>query len=268
MTILFYHEISPAAFDQHIKVLKRKYSIISLQDFLKWRMRSGKNLPPKPMVITFDDGHKSNFELLPIIQRHHVPVTIFLTANIIDTYRHFWFKAGMLKRGEKERLKQIPDAERVSILKSEYAFQDKMEFENRQALSKSEIERMKKTVDFQAHTITHPCLNQCSDEKSFIEIEHAKTALEEEFHLDINALAYPHGAYSDREAKYAKKAGYCCALTINNGFNTIETDLFKLKRIGINGTARKHELLVRASGMAAYIKALKAIAISLLNRLK
>ena len=51
-----------------------------------------RSLPPKSLIVTFDDGHIGNYDLLPVLRAKKIPVTIFLCAGIIDTKRHFWFK--------------------------------------------------------------------------------------------------------------------------------------------------------------------------------
>ena len=49
-------------------------------------------LPPFPMVITFDDGHAGNYKLLPIFQTYNIPATIYVTSGLTGTNRHFWWK--------------------------------------------------------------------------------------------------------------------------------------------------------------------------------
>jgi len=89
LIILLYHEINPMLFENHIKYLIKKYSIIPLRELLKRR-----NLKNK-LIITFDDGFSSNYELLPIFRKHNLPITIFLPFNWIGhkkilTLKEIW----------------------------------------------------------------------------------------------------------------------------------------------------------------------------------
>ena len=42
-------------------------------------------------VITFDDGLKTNFDLLDVIKIYKIRPTIFITTNLINTNKSFWF---------------------------------------------------------------------------------------------------------------------------------------------------------------------------------
>ena len=64
VTILLYHDPNPAVIEKQFKYLLKEYNIISLNDFmLSHKNQDSKTLPSKSLIITFDDGHKRNFEL-------------------------------------------------------------------------------------------------------------------------------------------------------------------------------------------------------------
>ena len=63
VTILVYHKPSPEAADCHFEALRRRYNIISLVDYLSYRTNAHNHLPPKPLIVTFDDGHRGNYAL-------------------------------------------------------------------------------------------------------------------------------------------------------------------------------------------------------------
>ena len=256
VSILVYHDISPEIADKHFSVLKKYYTLISLTDFLESR-KSGtlSALPPKSLVITFDDGHESNYSLKPIIEKHRIPVVIFLCAGIIGTKRHFWFRHDTSY--EIESLKLIRDEQRLKILEN-LGFDEIKEYDYPQALTKEEVQDLSQNPFFslQSHSITHPCLPQCSPDKSYYEILQSKKDLESNYSLNIYAFAYPNGNYSDREIAFVEKAGYTCALTCDPGFNGAATPLFTLKRSEMNYNSDINELLVRASGLWVCIQRL------------
>lgn len=253
VTIILFHNIKREFFDMHIRILKSRYNIISLNDYIlaKKEKRVDK-LPPKSLIITIDDGHKSNFDLMPIFIKCNIPVTIFLCSGLIGTNRHFWF-LHPTNIQNYEYLKKISDKKRLEILNS-FGFEEKKEFGDRQALSKNEIDEMKKIVDFQSHTIFHSCLPTCSKEKSYEEIVQSKKDLEHFYGFKIYALSYPNGDYSNRDITTAKRNGYICGLTLDVGFNSQNTDIFKLKRMNIPDDADINELLVKTSGFWHLIK--------------
>ena len=98
--VLNYHQInnqdhnaltlSDSEFETQINYLQQNgYTGISpdqLADYLQY----GKPLPPKPVLITFDDGYKDNYQIAyPILQKYHFPATIFLITDFVGNYNKY-----------------------------------------------------------------------------------------------------------------------------------------------------------------------------------
>ncbi len=247
-SIILYHDPDPILFAAHIDALKKHFSLISLRDYIDARLGNTLHLLPRyPLVITIDDGLAGNFKLLQVIAKKKVPVTIFLTSGIVDTTRHFWWTA--LKSEEDFRSMKKKRNQEVACELSRFGLSKETAHATRQALSAQEIRKMQPYIDFQAHTRFHPVLPMCTFEEAYEEISVCKTELEAKFSLDIYALAYPHGDYSDRDVELAKQAGYRCALTVDGGLNGKSTDLFRLKRIYMPDDAVPMEAIIKASGL-------------------
>src|SRR4030095_12751247 len=77
--------IEPALFEKHMQELKDKgLAVISMQDFLAWR-RGEKNIPPKSVIITIDDGYVSGLEVgVPTLKKHGYPATFFVYVDYIN----------------------------------------------------------------------------------------------------------------------------------------------------------------------------------------
>jgi len=248
VTILVYHALPATRARRHFRALTARYHIIALSDYLHARLEGERwRLPPKPIIITFDDGHRNNFELRQLLEELRVPITIFLCSGMVGTHHHYWW-FHTRKASESAACKNMPDAERLAFLSSR-GYQVERNYPDRQALSRSEIDALKPWVDFQAHTITHPILPACSDEKAEREIRDCKAELERDYGFNIHALAFPNGDYTEREINLARKAEYSCALTLDCGFNDQNTDLFRLRRISVPDEASISELLVKSSGL-------------------
>ena len=253
ITILLFHDISPETADFTFQYLRKKYNLISLNDLLNAiDYKDLISLPQKALIITFDDGHIGNYNLFPLIRKNKVPVTIFLCAAIINTKRNFWFTYKP-SEGKKGELKKIINSERLAIL-NRYGYTQEEEHETPQALNKIQIMEMKECVNFQSHTLFHPILTQCSFDDAKKEIYESKKLLEDEYGLTINAISYPNGDYSKREIDIAKDGGYFCGVTVDYGFNTTSTDVYKLKRISVKDTFNLDELIVKSSGVWGLIK--------------
>ncbi len=248
VTIIMYHDIPKKIADKNFKYLSRHYNIISLNELKNWYEDSKKNrLPKKPMIITFDDGHVGNYDLLEVFKKYKTPVTIFLCSHIINTNRHYWFtyKKPSL---DVEGLKKLANKERLKKLQS-LGFSNELDFTEPQAISKSQLKEMSEIVNFQAHTKFHPCLTMCNDEELYEELGMSKEYLKNEYDLNINSIAYPNGNYDSRTIDVVRELGYNLGLTCENGYNSMNTNTFKLRRFSTNDTASQDEFIIRASGI-------------------
>ena len=252
VTFLLFHDMDVVDAERNFTYLKKHYLIIGLSDYLE-AVRLGVKLPPKSVVITFDDGHVSNYQMLPVIQRLQIPVTIFLCSSIVGTHRHFWFRHSEDMRSLVESLKQLTNQQRLDAMR-QWGFEQQKEFDDTQALTKDQIAEMKDVVDFQSHTCFHPILPKCDNIEAQWEITESKRQLESDYGLEISALSYPNGDYSLRDIKMAKEAGYSCAVTVDSGYNGFHTDLFRIKRFSVNDAKTITELMVKASGCYALMK--------------
>jgi peptidoglycan/xylan/chitin deacetylase (PgdA/CDA1 family) len=252
VTIILYHRIPARLFEKHLQYLLKRYSIISLEEFTKAKKRGNmKKLPAKPIIITFDDGAKMNRELQEVLQRYIVPVTIFVCSDIVGTNRHFWFS---YRNKIKKDLKTIADTERLKLL-SQVGFDEKRDYDTSEALSEEEIaDLINVGVSIQSHTLTHPILPMCDDLKAEIEITKSKFDLEKKFGIKVDYFSYPNGNYLPRDIDICERSGYLAAVTVDLGFNDINTNLYKLKRISIYDNASVNQLIVRATGVWSFVK--------------
>jgi peptidoglycan/xylan/chitin deacetylase (PgdA/CDA1 family) len=253
ITILLFHDVSPETAAFTFKFLQKNYNLIGLNDLLNAiDYKDLISLPVKSLIITFDDGHIGNHRLLSLVNKHNIPVTIFLCAAIINTNRSFWFTYKP-SEDKKRELKKIMNSERLAIL-NKFGYDQEEEHETPQALTKSQIIEMKGNINFQSHTLFHPILTQCNYEDAKKEIIESKLLLENEYNLKINAISYPNGDYSMREIEIAKQGGYSCGVTVDYGFNSIKTNVYKLKRISVKDTFNIDELIVRSSGVWGFLR--------------
>ena len=249
VTILAYHRLTPSIADLHFTTLQRYYTPIRLQQYLEARRTNTvKALPPKSLVVTIDDGHKSIYQLKEVFDKHRIPVTVFLCSGFVERPRRFWFSAPGLNAERRQQLKAVPDDVRLQVLRS-MGFDESVEFAGREGLSLCEIAELQTAVDFEAHSVTHPILSECSDAKSKHEISACRVDLERWLGAPVTAFAYPNGSYSARELGYVQQAGYDCALTTKHGFNSMATPAFELKRFVMRDDCGPNELLVRTCGV-------------------
>jgi peptidoglycan/xylan/chitin deacetylase (PgdA/CDA1 family) len=209
-------------------------------------------------VVTLDDGCRGNALLLDVFRKHSVVPTVFLCSGVVGTHRRFWWTMVPGGYSGAERLMRMPDRERIETL-SALGHSETEAFPAPTALSHSQVESMKTSVDLQSHTVLHPILSRCSDERAWAEIAQSRADLESRYGISVYALSYPGGTsadYGDRDVAFAMQAGYECALTAVSGLNGRRTDLFKLRRIVVHDDASCDEVIVRASLLHKYLKML------------
>jgi peptidoglycan/xylan/chitin deacetylase (PgdA/CDA1 family) len=96
VAVLGYHEFSATASETAMRINTAKFRkqmqvikdlglpVIPMADFEAWK-RGEKNLPPKSIVITMDDGWKSVYtDAYPILKEFGYPFTLFIYKNYVD----------------------------------------------------------------------------------------------------------------------------------------------------------------------------------------
>jgi peptidoglycan/xylan/chitin deacetylase (PgdA/CDA1 family) len=97
---------------------------------------------------------------------------------------------------------------------------------------------------FEAHTRTHPNLQQIDDARARDEIAGGKRELEDRLGREVEAFCYPAGLVGARERALVAEAGFATAVTCEPGVNTLLTDPLLLNRMHVD--ARDSLLDVRA----------------------
>lgn len=76
--------VSPADFEAHLRYLKENgYNTITAVD-LWWSLDTGRPLPPKPVMLSFDDGYVDDHDVvLPLLRQYGMVGTFAVTANLV-----------------------------------------------------------------------------------------------------------------------------------------------------------------------------------------
>ncbi len=192
-------------FERHMRFLrKHKFNIIGF-DTLLYYFKNKKKMPPKTVVITFDDGFTDNYDhAFIILKKYAIPATIFLVAGLIG-------KTNIWMRNDG--------------------------FQTRRLLDWDQIKEMDKAgIIFGAHTMTHPKLTEISPEEISWEIQASKQLIESHLNKKISYFAYPYGLYNDAVLNIVNKNEFKAACSTLSGFNTEDENPFLFRRIEVYGT--------------------------------
>jgi len=253
--VLFYHDPSPDVLAQHLAYLADRFNFITLDEVVSAVERDDWSaVPERAVALTFDDGHRGNYALLPLFRRYEIRPTIYLCSQIVATTRHFWFT----EPTEVQALKRVRSADRLAALARATGFAPDRSYPaaERQSLSREELIEMAPWVDIGAHTRFHPILTQCDDQEAWQEIEGSKRDLQALFERPIRHFCYPNGDYLAREMTYARQAGFASARTTDIGWVGRRHDPFRLPTIGITDDATVDMLAAQLTGIPTYLRRL------------
>ncbi len=77
--------VSPEQFDAQLSYLQQHgYHTVSLRDLL-YALNRGRDLPDKPIILTFDDGYADNYtNAFPILRKYGFTATFFVLTSLVD----------------------------------------------------------------------------------------------------------------------------------------------------------------------------------------
>ena len=82
--------IDEKLFYKQMKILKKKYKVISMDELLYYKKNDLK-LPKRTVCITFDDGFENNYTIAaPILDDLNLPATFYFSTGLISSKKMFW----------------------------------------------------------------------------------------------------------------------------------------------------------------------------------
>lgn len=254
VTIVMYHNPTPFVFERHMQYAVRNYQLISMHELLDL-MRTGdfSNVKKSALLVTFDDGWKENFHLLPIFIKYGIRPVIFLVSGIINTDRHFWWTH--CEPEEIPHFKRLANLKRKETLYHKYKYHHIVEYPGqRQALNREEIHEMHPYVDFGYHSHFHPVLTSCSKEEKRSEILEGKRIIEHLLGKKVSAFSYPNGNFDDECIELLKEAGFELARTTDAGKNHSKTNAFRLKVAGVSDKGSVTKFAAELTGIPMFMQ--------------
>src|SRR5262245_40986030 len=191
--------VTKATFERHCRLIATACDPISLAELREAR-RNGRELRPRSVIVTFDDGYRGVLDhALPILERYGIPAVVFVSAKPVLDARHFWFDTLSRRQGEAAVLKarRLPYRDWRQLVESiELAAEIA---ESHRPLTSEELAQLASSplIEIGAHTMTHPTLGVASVEDQRREIAGCRAALEHALGRPVTAFAYPYGNPND-----------------------------------------------------------------------
>src|SRR2546426_7877327 len=207
--------VPPEQFEAQLATLQQLgYETISFGDWLAYR-RGRATLPRRPIILTFDDGYRSNYEIAwPLLKRYGCTATVFLVSDLIG-------RTNAWDSGEIQE----------------------------PLLGAAEVAEMRAGgIAFESHGKTHAPLTMIPPERAREELTASRSALERLLGAPVSVLCYAYGKQNAAVRALAREAGYEAAVMARHRMNTARTDPLRLRRIGVDSRtslARLRRTLVR-----------------------
>ena len=225
--ILMYHRVArlggydqltvtPEHFEEQVANLVSRCRVISLAQAVTELEAGGPRSPAA--VLTFDDGYRDNLvHALPVLKRHGVPATIFLTARFSDgRLRH--------PRYSSEPGQLHMDWSDIAAMAAEPG------------------------ITFGSHSLTHPFLSRLDDNAVAGEIADSRREIAERIGTEVDFFCYPSGDFTGRERALVASAGYRAAVSVCPGGNRDIRERYALRRTEITDRDGPEELRLKLLG--------------------
>lgn len=256
-------EVYAAQFDELLGILVRRFNVLPVAEAIAlWR--AGR-LPPRALVITFDDGYADNFTVAyPILRKHGLEAAFFIASGfldggvmfndlVIESFRRTqldeinleWLGLGVRNIADIARRRAVANE---VLLKVKYLSLQAREEALARLILEARVDRpfdlMMSSEQLRAlrdggmeiggHTMNHPILAVLDDQAAENEIVLNRAHLARILGTPPRFFAYPNGKpgvdYSARDVQMVRDAGYEAAFTTSWGSIGKETDRFELPR--------------------------------------
>ncbi|MFE0803238.1 polysaccharide deacetylase family protein [Streptomyces sp. NPDC058812] len=207
--------VTPEAFaEQMAAIADRGITPIGTAE-LAAAWRSGRPLPKRPVLITFDDGYEGvHRHALPVLAKLGFPATLFVTTG--------WLRGPYVTGGA---LDTMLDWDQVRELAAA-------------------------GVEIGGHSHTHPQLDQLGEQRLRFELIHCKEIVADQLGSVPASFAYPYG-YSDRRVRRAvRETGYAQALAVGNDLARRAQGPYALRRVTVRRSTGPDEFARLVEGRA------------------
>ena len=273
--------VGPRAFDHLLGWLKRHFDCVPLMALLQPRSTSADSRRPR-VALTFDDGWRDNaLNAFPLLQKHRVPASIFLSTDFIGSRQRFWWESlgetlwGSHGQASRQRLieylqhigRPLPEAflqdgdessrslslaNYLQSLKS-LTLDALTQLTNEcpeeslpQALSWQQVRGLEGSglISFGPHGASHAILTGLDDQHLEQELSRSHRALLQGCMRPLPVFCYPNGDHDQRVREYLVAYSYLYALGTDAGIYRGTGDPLMVPRIGVSQrNASRPELL-------------------------
>ena len=243
--ILMYHHlsedvtnsemVSPEQFEAQIRALSEAgYTGVSFDELQAYVLR-GEPLPEKPVVITFDDGYRSNYTLAyPILQKYGMKATIFAIGVSFGTDHYKDTDYAITPHFGAAEAAEMTASGLISIQSHTYDMHQWPPYETGSAVRENILQLSSESEEAYVQALTE-------------DFTRSRALLEDATGRPVDVLAYPAGQYSTLAQVTLQSLGVHVTLSTNPDVNTVvkglPQTLYAMLRFGITEEVTPEALL-------------------------
>lgn len=265
--------IAPGAFEQALIYFRRYYTPVALEQLIE---AGTEGLPPRPLLVTFDDAYASVAETaMPLCRKYGIPVAFFISSAFLDNRRIALanlacyvanvFGMDVINRAARDaggvwaRPVRNPGQLSARFLcsapqESRQAFADALlrlagagEGDLARAsglyLSSEQVRDLARSgVEIGNHTYSHAHCRSLSPADFAGEIDSNKERLEAASGAKVRAFSVPYGSPKDLTADLARHlrlSGHSAVFLSQNAANPLRAHPHRLDRVGTRGGSER-----------------------------
>jgi peptidoglycan/xylan/chitin deacetylase (PgdA/CDA1 family)/SAM-dependent methyltransferase len=244
--------IDPADFRSHMLHLREHYEVMALDAM--WEALAASSLPPRTVVVTFDDGYVDNLTIVaPILVELGIPATFFVnTGRLAERHEHWWDVLERVTTSRKplppeldvygdgrcirptstssdrealhrilvEAMYPVSSDDRTRLLERviDWSGLDLPPRDTHRAMIAGEIRRLSALpgMTVGAHSVNHLNLPAQPGDIQRQEVSECKEHLEQLLNVPVTAFAYPYGEFSRETLAIVSDAGYRLAVIVDD----------------------------------------------------
>ncbi len=203
--------IEPSLFAEHVSALcSVGYDCLTVSGFVD--AIGNDTLPPRPLLVTFDDGRADYAEhAVPLLEAKGVVSTMYVVSTQVGGT-----SAWLGIPGESDQ-PMMTWSDMHDVIASGH--------------------------EIGSHSRTHPQLDVIPRSASIAEITDSRRELEDGLGRRVRSFAYPHGHHRDHEVAAVRAAGYDSACAVADRWSWVGQDRYRLSRLIVAGKTTADELL-------------------------
>lgn len=262
---IFPAEVDAAHFERLMRFVARSFNIMTLVD-AACRLQRGE-LPPRALVVTFDDGYADNVDVaLPILQRCGLVASFFVSTGFLDGGR-MWndsvieivracphatidleaFGLGVcaLKGPADRRVAIEMVLSRIKYMTLSARDEAIAHLKRLSGVARLPVDLMMRSdqvrqlhragMEIGGHTVNHPILTTLTPAEVEHEIAAGRNRLQEIIDAPVDVFAYPNGKpvrdYDASHVELLRRLGFAAAVSTAPGVAQPGDDLYQLPRL-------------------------------------